>query len=206
MFKKFLVTGILIWIPVLITVLFVRLILNLGDYSLLVLPVSYRPDSLFGFKIPGSGIIFLFLMVFITGILATNVFGRSIVNLWESVLSRIPLIRGIYYGVKQSLKVYFTTDKAFQKVVLVEYPRKGCWSIAFVTNYEKANSHFDEPMVTLFLSTTPNPTSGYILLVPESQVHFLDMSVDDAVKFVISLGTVSDLFPKEIKKENKEGK
>ena len=140
-------------------------------------------------------------MVFITGIFATNVLGKQLVSTSESLLARVPLVRSIYYGVKRTLQVFFTTNKAFRQVVLVEYPRKDCWSLAFVTDQSPSQDLFEDTMVTLFIPTTPNPTSGYILVVPNSELKYLDMSIDDAIQFVISLGTACAL--KELSTQGK---
>lgn len=201
MIRKYFITGILVWIPILITLFIVRIILNFGDSIFTLLPEAYRPYVLLGFKIPGLGLVVSFVLIFLTGLLAANVFGKWIVSRWELLLSQIPLVRSIYYGVKQSLQVIFTTNKAFQDVVLVQYPRLDSWSLAFVTNKKEPEGPFTKPMLTLFVPTTPNPTSGFILLVPEADVQYVNMSVDDAIKFVISIGSVSELrFPeKQIK-------
>lgn len=201
MIRKYFITGILVWIPILITLFIVRIILNFGDSIFTLLPEAYRPYVLLGFKIPGLGLVVSFVLIFLTGLLAANVFGKWIVSRWELLLSQIPLVRSIYYGVKQSLQVIFTTNKAFQDVVLVQYPRLDSWSLAFVTNKKEPEGPFTTPMLTLFVPTTPNPTSGFILLVPEADVQYVNMSVDDAIKFVISIGSVSELrFPeKQIK-------
>lgn len=191
--RKYLVTGILVWIPILITIFVLRIVLNVGDTIFLFIPQAYRPENLLGFKIPGLGLLLSFLVIFMTGVLTANVLGKWLVGRWEAFLSQIPLVRSIYNGVKQSLQVIFTSSNAFQEVVLIEYPRKGSWSLGFVTNrQDKPVGPFDKPMVTLFVPTTPNPTSGFILVLPSDEVTHLDMSVDDAIKFVISIGSVSD--------------
>ena len=205
MFRKYFITGVLVWIPVLITLFVVRIILNLGDSVFAIFPPAYRPYDLLGFKIPGLGLILSLGLIFLTGVLTANVLGKWIVSRWEMLLSQIPLVRSIYYGVKQSLQVVFTSNQAFQDVVLVQYPRLGSWSLAFVTNKKEPAGPFNERMITLFIPTTPNPTSGFILLVPESDVQYLNMSVDDAIKFVISLGSVSDLRFLDEKNQPTEG-
>ena len=191
--RKYIVTGVLVWIPILITIFVLRIVLNLGDTVFLFIPQAFRPESLLGFKIPGLGLLLSFMIILLTGVLTANVLGKWVVSRWEAFLSQIPLVRSIYNGVKQSLQVIFSSGNAFQEVVLLEYPRKGSWSLGFVTNkQDKPVGPFDKPMVTLFVPTTPNPTSGFILVVPEDEVTPLDMSVDDAIKFVISIGSVSD--------------
>lgn len=200
--RSYLVTGILVWIPILITVFVLRIILNMGDSVFLLLPSMYRPEVILGFRIPGLGLLASFIIIFVTGVLTANVLGKWIVGRWEAMLSRIPLIRSIYNGVKQSLQVLFTTNKAFQEVVLVEYPRKECWSLGFVTNHSDADDAFGKTMVTVFVPTAPNPTSGFTLIVPEDEVKYLNMSIDDAVKFVISVGSVSEIDKDIIKQKN----
>ena len=167
----------------------------------MVLPASFNPVEWLGTSLPGFGLLLLCVMVFITGIFATNVLGKQLVSTSESLLARVPLVRSIYYGVKRTLQVFFTTNKAFRQVVLVEYPRKDCWSLAFVTDQSPTQDLFDDAMVTLFIPTTPNPTSGYILVVPNSELKYLDMSIDDAIQFVISLGTACAL--KELSSQGK---
>ncbi len=193
MLKKYFITGLMIWVPVVITLFFLRLILGLGDKFLASVPTALHPVSWMGLPLPGFGLLLLALVILCTGIFAKNVLGKRLVELWEALLSKVPFVRSIYYGVKRSLQVLFTTNKAFQQVVLVEYPRPKCWSLAFVTDHSPTQQVFDSDMVVLFVPTTPNPTSGYILVVPKKDVVFLDMTIDDAIQFVISLGTASGL-------------
>ena len=201
MMKKYFITGLMVWVPLVITLFFLRIIVNIGDKFLVVLPASFNPVEWLGISLPGFGLLVLCVMVFITGIFATNVLGKQLVSTSESLLARVPLVRSIYYGVKRTLQVFFTTNKAFRQVVLVEYPRKDCWSLAFVTDQSPTQDLFDDAMVTLFIPTTPNPTSGYILVVPNSELKYLDMSIDDAIQFVISLGTACAL--KELSSQGK---
>ncbi len=201
MMRKYFVTGLLIWVPALITIFFLRLFFSMGDRFLLLLPESLHVSSYVGINIPGYGILLLLSSVLVTGVLAKNIFGKIIVQCSEALLSRVPLVRSIYYGVKRSLQVFFTTNKAFHEVVLVEYPRKGSWSVAFVTDRSPSQTLFDEDMVMLFVPTTPNPTSGYILIVPYKDVRVLDMSIDDAIQFIISLGTACALKDRVVTKK-----
>ena len=200
--KKYLITGMLIWVPILITVLIVRALLDFSDYALLIIPQAYRPTTIYGVHIPGLGVLLVLAILLVTGLLFRNVLGNFIVSLWEHAIARIPLVSSIHNGVKQALKVIFTTNKSFQEVVLVEYPRRDCWSVAFVTNRQSAHGVFKHDTLTLFVPTTPNPTSGYVFVVDEQEVRYLDMSVDEAVKFVISLGTVDGIGDK-IKQKKK---
>ncbi|HAV93378.1 MAG: hypothetical protein CMF52_06230 [Legionellales bacterium] len=191
--KRYLITGMLIWVPILITVVVVRAFLDFSDYALLLIPEAYRPTEIYGVHIPGLGVLFVLLVLFFTGLLFRNMFGHFIVEMWEHLVTKIPLVSSIHNGVKQTLKVVFTTNKSFQEVVLIEYPRRDCWSVAFVTNRQAAHGDFKHDILTLFVPTTPNPTSGYVFVVDEQEVKYLDMSVDEAVKFIISLGTVDDI-------------
>ena len=201
MMKKYFITGLMVWVPLVITLFFLRIVVNVGDKFLVVLPNALDPVVWLGISLPGFGLLLLCVMVFITGIFATNVLGKQLVSTSESLLARVPLVRSIYYGVKRTLQVFFTTNKAFRQVVLVEYPRKDCWSLAFVTDQSPSQDLFEDTMVTLFIPTTPNPTSGYILVVPNSELKYLDMSIDDAIQFVISLGTACAL--KELSTQGK---
>ena len=193
MIKKYFITGLMVWVPLIITLFFLKIVINLGDKFLLVFPASLDPSVWLGVGLPGFGLLVLCVVVLITGVFATNVLGKQLVSSSESLLAKVPLVRSIYYGVKRTLQVFFTTNKAFRQVVLVEYPRKDCWSLAFVTDQSPSQDLFNDSMVTLFIPTTPNPTSGYILVVPNCELKYLDMSIDDAIQFVISLGTACAL-------------
>lgn len=193
-FRRFLIAGLLVWLPIVTTFLVIRILVDFMDKSLSLLPKSYQPDILLGVHIPGLGVILSLVVVFLTGIIATNFFGRRLVALGESILAKIPLVRSIYNAVKQVLETIFANDsKAFRKVILIEYPRKGLWSIALQTSSDNSNNgdqKLDDDMVTTFLPTTPNPTSGFLLLVPRKDIIELDMSIDEALKMIISLGVV----------------
>ena len=193
MMKQYLVTGVLIWVPIFITYLVLRAIFNIGDYALLLLPAAYRPAAILGVDIPGLGLLFIFLILMFTGLLFRNMFGDYLVSLSEHIAAKVPVVSSVHNGVRQALRMIFTTNKSFQEVVLVEYPRRDVWSIAFVTNRQSAHGVFTKDTLTLFIPTTPNPTSGYVFIVDSDQVKPLDMSVDEAIKFVISLGTVDGI-------------
>lgn len=191
--KGYLIAGLLVWLPILVTVLVLRSILELVDKTLALLPDHLHPAVLFGFNIPGLGLVFAFLILFGTGIIVTNFLGRRIVHLAEKILDKIPLVRTIYKSTKQVVTTIFSSNSdSFRNVVLIEYPRKGVWSIAFQTGSgkSKVNASSDEELITVFIPTTPNPTSGFLLLVPKSQAVDLEMSIDEALKMVISLGVV----------------
>lgn len=191
--RRYFVAGLLIWLPIGATVVVFRLLLGLMDQLLFWLPAQYRPEALLGFPIPGLGAILAVLVLLITGVLGANFFGRRLVSLYESVLNRIPLVRSVYGGVKHFTEMVFSDKgRSFKKVLLIEYPRTGLYSLAFLTSdhLEEVQARTGETVVTVFLPTTPNPTSGFMLFVPLSGIIELDMSVEDAVKMVVSLGVV----------------
>lgn len=191
MFKRYIIAGILIWVPIWATLLVIKFLIDLFDKTLALLPKAYQPINLIGFHIPGLGLLFALAMVFVTGMLMTNFIGHRLVALWEKILARIPLVRSIYHAVKQVLQsLLASSEESFRNVLLIEYPRKGLWSVAFQTStgFKWDDDHDD--MITVFVPTTPNPTSGYLLLVPKKDTKLLDISVDQALKMVISLGVV----------------
>ncbi len=191
--RKYVIAGLLVWLPLAATVVIIKLVIDLLDKIILFLPLEYRPESLFGFSIPGFGLILAIGVLLLTGMLATNLLGRQIVSLWEAILSRIPIVRSIYNAVKQIASTVLTSKgKSFRKVVMAEYPRKGIWSIGFLTNDDVAVNceGIEDHMLAVFLPTTPNPTSGFILLFAKQDIIELDMSVEDGFKFIISIGVV----------------
>ena len=199
--KRYLMAGLLVWLPLGVTFFVVRALINLMDTSLALLPSNYQPEVWLGFHLPGLGALFLLALVLLTGFFAANFFGKRMLRRWEHLMESIPLVRSIYSAVRQVVKSAMMTDgNAFRRVLLIEYPRKGAWSIAFQTNddFRMAEQVSDETMLLAFVPTTPNPTSGFIIAVPESEAIPLDMSVDDALKAVISLGVV---LPEQLNKE-----
>jgi len=191
--RSYMMAGLLVWVPILVTLVVIRFILNLLDSFFGLLPVNYRPDGWFGVHVPGLGILLSLLVLFLTGLLLTNFLGRKLVLYWDALVARIPLVRSVHSGVKQVLHTLFTPEgPSFRKVLLVEYPRKGLWSIAFQTGKvsQSINGVSEEELVTIFIPTTPNPTSGFLMMVPQKDVVELDLSVDEALKMVISLGVV----------------
>ena len=191
--RKYVIAGLLVWLPLAATVVIIKLVIDLLDKIILFLPLEYRPESLFGFSIPGFGLILAIGVLLLTGMLATNLLGRQIVSLWEAILSHIPIVRSIYNAVKQIASTVLTSKgKSFRKVVMAEYPRKGIWSIGFLTNDDVAINceGIEDHMLAVFLPTTPNPTSGFILLFAKQDIIELDMSVEDGFKFIISIGVV----------------
>lgn len=191
--RKYLLTGLVVWLPILVTIGVLRFIIDLLDNTLALIPNAYQPEKLLGIHIPGFGVILSLVLLIITGIFATNFFGQRLVSTGEALLSRIPLVRSIYNAVKQVLNAVLSTNgEAFRKVLLIEYPRKGMWSIGFQTGAanEEINNRVNDEMITLFVPTTPNPTSGFMLMVSKSEVIELNMSIDEALKFIISLGVM----------------
>ncbi len=192
-FRKYLVAGLFVWLPLWVTYLFLRFIVDLLDNTVSLLPAAYRPQAVLGFNIPGIGVILSLVILIGTGMMVTNFVGKWFIHLWEGLLARIPLVRTIYAGVKKILETVFSpTGQSFRKVLLVQYPREGMWSIAFQTGNgaPTVNAAVAEELVTIFIPTTPNPTSGFLMLVPKKEVIELKMSVDEALKFVISLGVL----------------
>lgn len=195
--RRYFVSGILVWIPVVVTIFAIRFLVGLFNNGYNTIPARFRLDQLLGVHIPGLGIIITVLIIIFTGMFAANFLGKRLMALGDKVIGKIPLVRTIYLGVKQILDTMFRSEgKAFRKVLLVEYPRKGLWSIAFQTgtgspevNPEITGNTEDE-VVTIFIPTTPNPTSGFLMMVAKKDVKELDISVDQALKFVISLGVV----------------
>jgi uncharacterized membrane protein len=191
--RKYLIAGLLVWLPLAATVVIVKLVIDLLDKTILLLPPEWQPEAALGFSIPGFGIILSIAILLLTGMLAANLFGRRLVALWESILGRIPLVRTIYNSVKQISATILTSDgKSFRKVVMIEYPRKGLWSLAFLTNETLSIecNHLDGEYMAVFVPTTPNPTSGYIIMVARDDVIELQMSIEEGFKFVISMGVI----------------
>jgi len=193
--RKYFISGLLVWLPIWVTLLVIKFLVDILSKSLLLLPQQYQPDYLLGFHVPGIGVIITVFVIFLTGLLAANFVGRRLLGLGDAILARIPLVRTVYMGVKQVTQTVFTPGgQSFRKVLLVEYPCPGVWSLAFQTG--EVNKEFErslksaEPMVSYFIPTTPNPTSGFLMMAPKSKVVELDMSVDQALKYVISLGVV----------------
>lgn len=191
--RSWLVAGLLVWLPVLATILVIRLIVDLMDQTLLLLPPTWRPENLLGINIPGLGIVLAVVVLLGTGMLLTNLFGRKLVEFSERLLDRIPLVRSIYSGAKKVAEtLLMPSGKSFRKVLLVEYPRKGIWCLGFQTTSElgEVQARTGKHVIGVFIPTTPNPTSGFIVMVPVEDVVELEMTVDEAVRMVMSLGVV----------------
>jgi len=200
MFKRYLITGLLVLVPLAITIWVLTTLIGIMDRSLLLLPASWRPEARLGYNIPGLGALLTVLIVLVTGVIATNFFGKRILQFWEALLARVPVVKSIYYSVKQVSDTLFSdSGQAFRKALLVQYPRAGCWTIAFQTGHPGGTvaRHLPGEHVSVYVPTTPNPTSGFFLMMPVSEVIELDMSVDEALKYIISMGVVvpADKFP-----------
>jgi uncharacterized membrane protein len=192
-FKRYLATGLLIWVPLVITVWVLNLLVSTMDKTLLLLPQALRTESWLGFHIPGLGVILTLVVVFLTGVLAANLIGQKLVAFWEGVLLRIPVVNSIYKAVKQVSDTLFSgSGHAFRKVLLVHYPHPDAWSLALQTNVPgELLSGFTEEHVAVFIPTTPSPVNGFYFFVKRSEVIELDMSIDEALKYIISMGVVT---------------
>lgn len=202
-FKSYMITGLVVWLPIIATLVIMRFLIDLLDQTMSLLPQAYHPEKLIGMKIPGFGVVLSLFILIATGILATNFFGQKFMSLSERVLDKIPLVRTIYNATKQMIQALVSTNsQAFRKVLLVEYPRKGMWSVAFQTGEvtKEIDNSTENPMVTIFIPTTPNPTSGFLMIVPKEDVKELEMTTDEALKFIISLGVMPPGAPKNSKK------
>jgi uncharacterized membrane protein len=191
--RKVFIAGLLFWLPIWVTLLVISFIVELLGRSLSLLP-HHTQTLLLSYQIPGIGVILTILVIFFTGIIVSNYLGGKVVGLGDSVMARIPLVRSIYAGVKQVTETMFQPGgQSFRKVLLVEYPHKGCWTVAFQTGdvtQEIESMLGGEKMISCYVPTTPNPTSGFLLMKPKSEVKELNISVEQALKFVISLGVI----------------
>ena len=192
--KRWFITGLLIWVPLAITAWVLSLIAGAADQSLRLLPESIRPHALLGVNIPGAGIVLTLLIILTTGLLAANFIGQRLVVWWEKLLARIPVVSSIYNSVKQVSDTLFSSSgNAFRKALLIQYPREGSWTIAFLTGKPggDVSNHLKGDFVSVYVPTTPNPTSGFFLILAKSDVIELDMAVDEALKYIISMGVVA---------------
>lgn len=191
--KSYFIAGLLVWLPIIVTLFVIRFIVELLDSTLKLLPMSYQPEQLFGFQLPGMGVLLSVVIVLGTGVLVTNFLGRRLIIIWDALVGRIPLVSSVYNAAKQVSTTLFAKDgQSFKKVFLIEYPRQGIWSVAFQSGAASAEieKQLGEEMLTLFIPTTPNPTSGFLLLHPKKEAIELQMTVDQALKLIISLGVV----------------
>ncbi len=191
--KKYLVTGLLIWIPLVITLWVLHLIVTSMDQVLTLLPPDLQPLRLFGLQVPGIGVLLTIAVVFLTGVAASNIIGQRLLRLWEGILRRIPVVNSLYGGVKQVSDTLFRPGgQAFRKALLVQWPREGSWTIAFLTGKPDGDvaNYLQGDYVSVYVPTTPNPTGGYFVMLARKDVIELQMSVDEALKFIISMGVV----------------
>ena len=191
--KKHLITGLLIWVPLVITVWVLSFLVGTLDQTLLLLPDNWHPRAWLGFNIPGLGVLLTLAVVLLTGMLGANIIGQRLVTTWESLLSRIPVVKSLYSSVKQVSDTLFSSSgQAFRKALLVQYPRQGSWTIAFLTGRPGGDvvNYLTGEYVSVYVPTTPNPTSGFFLMMPKADVIELDMNVDEALKYIISMGVV----------------
>ena len=191
--KKYFITGLLIWIPLIITIWVLKVIFDALDQSLLLLPIEFRTESWLGVHIPGLGAILTLAVIFGTGVFATNFFGAQLVELWHDILHRIPVVNSIYSSVKQISDTLFSSSgQAFRKALLVQWPHPGTWTIAFLTGTPGGDvvNHLPSDCLSVYVPTTPNPTGGYFVIVQRKDVIELDMTVDQALKYIISMGVV----------------
>ena len=198
--RRYLVAGLLVWLPLAVTFGLLRFLIGLMDKTLNLLPSAYRPEAWLPVAVPGLGVILTIIVLLVTGLLAANIVGRSVVGGWEALLRKIPVVRSIYSAAKNFAEIVFSdSGNAFKKVLLVEYPRKGIYSLTFQTATEmgEVQGRTGDDVVCCFVPTTPNPTSGFIIVVPRSDVIELDMTVDEAAKLVMSLGVVVPTWSKQ---------
>ncbi len=193
--KGYIVTGFLLWLPLAVTLWVLNLIISTMDQTLQWLPGSWQPEHLFGFHIPGLGLLGALLVMLFTGMFAANILGQRIVRMWEALMVRIPVVKSIYSSVKQVSDTLLSgSGQSFRKALLVQFPHQEAWTIAFLTGTPSGNvaAHLgEEEFVSVYVPTTPNPTSGYFIMVKKSATRELDMSVDDALKYIISMGVVA---------------
>lgn len=192
--RRYFITGLLVWIPLGITFYVLQFLVSSMDQTLQLLPESLQPRTWLGFHLPGIGVLMVVVVVFLTGLLAANIIGQRLHAYWEGLLFRIPVVKSIYFGVKQvSDTLFSSTGQAFRKALLVQYPREGSWTIAFLTGRPGGDvtNHLRGEFVSVYVPTTPNPTSGFFLMMKRSDVVELDMSVDTALKYIVSMGVVA---------------
>ncbi len=191
--RRWLIAGLLVWLPLVATLLVLRLVVELLDKTLVLLPAAWRPEAMFGADIPGLGIVLSLIIVLGTGATVANIIGRRVIEVSEAALERIPLVRSVYGGVKKLTGAVMSGDsQTFRKVLLVEYPRRDCWTLAFQTaDPARSVSEKAGDVVTVYVPTTPNPTSGFVVFLPRSDVQELDMSIEDALQLIMTLGVVT---------------
>lgn len=191
--RRYLAAGLLIWIPLGVTILVITFLVDVIDRTLLLLPPSVRPEALLGFRIPGLGIVLTAVVVLVSGVVVTNLLGQQLFAWGEALLGRIPLVRTLYTSVKKLTETIVNgTGRSFRRVALVEYPRAGMWTLAFITGdgAEEIERRTGRELVNVFVPTTPNPTSGFMLVVPRADVIELEMTTDEGLRMILSFGVV----------------
>lgn len=192
--RSYLLAGLGVWIPIIVTFVIVRFMVQLLDDTIALLPEPYQPQQLFGMNIPGLGVLMSLIILLFTGLFATNFLGQKLVKWSEALLNKIPFVRSIYTATKQVIQTIFSSNSnSFRQVLLVEYPREGLWSLAFQTGSvspDIQNLITNEEMVSIFIPTTPNPTGGFFMMVPKSKTIPIPISIDEAFKMIISLGVM----------------
>lgn len=204
--KNTFLTGIAVIIPIGLTVYILFGVINLMDKILKIIPRRFQPDELLNFHIPGLGVIFTVILIFIVGLVTKSYLGNKLVKLGEWIVDKIPFVRGLYQAIKQLVDTVFSDkSQSFKKVVIIEYPRKGIYAVAFVTGEAKGEVQLktSQTCINVFVPTTPNPTSGFYIMVPENEIINMDMTVEEAFKLIISGGIVA---PKEHLASNKRQK
>jgi uncharacterized membrane protein len=192
--RKYFITGLLILVPLAITAWVLNLVISTMDQSLLFVPERWQPRTLFGFNIPGLGTLLTVVIIFLTGLLTNNLVGNYVLRVWEKLLKRIPLVNSLYSSVKQvSDTLLSSSGNAFRKAVLIPYPHQNSYTIAFLTGTPGGDvkNHLVGDYVSVYVPTTPNPTSGFFLMLARKDVVELDMTVDAALKYIVSMGVVS---------------
>ncbi len=196
--RRYLIAGLLVWVPLIVTGLIIKFLVDMLDFTILLLPPSWRPEAILGFSVPGTGVVVAIVIVFVTGLVAANIVGRKLFDIGDAIVDRIPLVSSIYSAVKQVMRTLLDDGgQSFKRVLLVEYPRKGLWTLGFQTGVGvgEVQQRTEQDVVTVFIPTTPNPTSGFVIMVPREDAVELDMSVEDGLKFVMSLGVVTPNWP-----------
>lgn len=195
MLRRYLIAGLLVWVPLGITFFVIKFLLDLMDRLLLLLPVDWRPETVLGFSIPGFGFVLALAILLLTGAIGANLLGRTLLRVWEGLLAKIPLVRTIYSSAKQIISSLVSSGShSFRKVLLIEYPRKGIWTVCFQTGpaANEIQTQLEKESVMVFVPTTPNPTSGFIMVVPKDEARELDMDIESALKLVMSLGLAAN--------------
>ncbi|MGE0373271.1 MAG: DUF502 domain-containing protein [Gammaproteobacteria bacterium] len=193
LFRKYLIAGLIVWVPVVATLFVIKVVVDLLDQVLLILPEHYHPDALLGFHLPGLGVLLSVAIVLATGVVVANLFGRQLVAAWEALMARIPLVRTIYMSVKQLTESVFTAKgTSFRKVLLIQFPSAGMWTLAFYTGElsGEVRERLGQELINVYVPTVPIPTTGYFIMMSRADVIELDMSVDDALKMMLTLGVM----------------